>query len=309
MDTAMARPTATLARPTSTLEADRINRYAEDIIEMHSRLTFRRLPLEISGVPDFVSDELDDGLLTVTCRDSQIPPRYLRGILGFRLSEYLRLGLMSRELIYKAALYHEPMAAKGVIEDLHTVTIDAKTGQIVGYICMACSPDPKPLPLDSPRRTRFLIERGHDVDLLAEFADPGLTTHNAFETKRFVRAGSISDETKARRVPWHLLLGLTSAIVKNDDIRLIVGDATEEGALRHLRLIGFDPVVVEGTKPVLPESELVWPMHDLMKFKPFAALVPKHLAENVAIMRSGLKTEEGMERLIADLWASWRSRQ
>jgi hypothetical protein len=295
--------------PTARAASDRVTRYAEHIIEMHSRLTYRRLPLEISGLPAYVSDELGDGLLTLTCSDSQIPPRYMKGILGFRLSEYLRRGMMSRDIVYEQALYHEPAPARSLVENLHTVTMDVKTGQILGYIGLASSPDPHPTPLDEPHRARFLVEQAHDVDLLAGFAHPGINTHQVFETKRFVRTESISSEETKAKVPWHLLLGIASAVVRSVDVRLIIGEATEEGALRHLRMLGFAPVVVDGTTPSLPSTELLWPMHDVMKFKPFAAPVTERLAESVSIIRAGLRNRSGLVRLVAELYANRRARR
>jgi hypothetical protein len=297
---------ALMEAETDRAALDRVNRYVEHIVEMHSRLTYRRLPHEVVGLPAYVSDEFGDGLLTLTFRDSQVPPRYLKGIFGFCLCEYLKHGLMSRDLIYQEALYHEPVPAATAAENLHTVTINVESGQVLGYLGMACSPDPKPRPLDHPRRDRFMVERSHDVDLLAEFAAPGVNTHHVFEAKRFIRAGSVTSEEIKARVPLHLLLGFTSAIVRLQAIRFIIGEASEEGGLRHFRLLGFEPVVVEGTTPVLPKSELLWPMHDVIKVKPFTAPVPDHLPENVSIIRSALRNETDVAGVVAELSAQYR---
>ncbi|MFH9618691.1 hypothetical protein [Streptomyces pratensis] len=271
------------ARTTIPTSADpagsRALRYVADIIELHERLSYRQLPAEISGTPLYHAEDEHSGLITLTARDSQFPARYLRGILGFRLAQYLRLSWISADLVYRTAAYHEPLPRPGPVESIHTVTLCSRTGRIRGYVGLSCSADTVSLPLDSPRRSLFPTEAAHGIDLLGQYARLGLGTHQVFELKRFLRDQSMPLGIQHDRVPWHLMLGMGEAMIQLDDgIRLVLGDAKEHVALRHLRLAGFDLHVVEDTSPSLPPSDPLAPIyHQGVLAKPFVAPVPEDL--------------------------------
>ncbi|MFD0507913.1 hypothetical protein ACFQ0G_44370 [Streptomyces chiangmaiensis] len=237
----------------------------------------------------------------------------MNGILGFRLAQYLKLGLISDELVYQEALFHEPASKPHTVENLHTVTLDANSGRIVGYIGLVCSLDDKPMPLDSPRRSRFPSESAHHVDLVSRFAAPDVSSHQVYEIKRFVRDVEMERGDQRWRVPWHLILGLGSAVVvAGDEFRLFLGDSKEHGALRHFRLIGFDPVVIENTEPKLPRSELMWPSYTQeVNAKPFVALRPEDLDSYMRVIRTGIAADSGQSEreLAARLSAQRRARE
>lgn len=274
----------TSADPTGS----RALRYVADIIELHERLSYRRLPTEIAGPPLYYAEDARSGLLTLTARDSQFPARYLRGILGFRLAQYLRLSWISADLVYRTAAFHEPLPRAGETESIHTVTLCSRTGRIRGYVGLSCSSDAVSLPLDSARRTLFPTEAAHGVDLLGPYARPGLGTHQVFELKRFLRDQSMPLGIQYDRVPWHLMLGMGEAMIQlGDAIGMVLGDAKEHVALRHLRLAGFDLHVVEDTSPSLPPSDPLAPIyHQGVVAKPFVAPVPGDLAWYRDVVRS-----------------------
>lgn len=274
----------TSADPTGS----RALRYVADIIELHERLSYRRLPAEIAGPPLYYAEDAQSGLLTLTARDSQFPARYLRGILGFRLAQYLRLSWISADLVYRTAAFHEPLPRAGETESIHTVTLCSRTGRIRGYVGLSCSSDAVSMPLDSARRTLFPTEAAHGVDLLGPYARPGLGTHQVFELKRFLRDQSMPLGIQRDRVPWHLMLGMGEAMIQlGDAIGMVLGDAKEHVALRHLRLAGFDLHVVEDTSPSLPPSDPLAPIyHQGVVAKPFVAPVPADLAWYRDVVRS-----------------------
>lgn len=273
-----------------------MQRYIRDVIEVNDRLSFARLPEVISGEPLYLGTGTEDDLITLTVRDRQLPSRYRKGILGFRLAQYLRLGWISNDLVYQRALYCEPESGMHVVDDIHTVTMRRSTGRIVGYIGLVGSLDPQPLPLDSPYRSRFPTEVSHHVDVVSRFAGPGLTSHQVFEIKRFVRVQAGEDGPWRARVPWHLIHGLGSAVLgMGGTVRMLLGDSKEHGALRHFRMIGFDPVVIDGTTPSLPCTELMWPSYtQAVNAKPFAALIPNEFPGWIAGMGSALLSETGL---------------
>ncbi|MEU7059274.1 hypothetical protein [Streptomyces sp. NPDC046197] len=265
-------------------------RFAADIIRLHERLSYRRLPAELTGRPLSLIEDPASALVTVTGRDSQFPARYLKGILGFRLAQYLRLKWIAAAAVHRGAVFHEPLPQPRAVENIHTVTLCQGTGKIRGYVGLACSADTESLPLDSPRRTPFPAEAAHGVDLLGRYARAGLGTHQAFEFKRFLRDQAMPQGEQYARVPWHLMLGMGEAMIAlGDAVRIVLGDAKEHVALRHLRLAGFELHVVEGTSPRLSASDPMSPIYrQTVVAKPFVAPVPADMPWYRDVVRSYL---------------------
>lgn len=258
-------------------------------------------------------DGFEDGLTTVAFRQRQMPEEYLRGLLGFRLAQFLQVGLMDPELVYRRGMTHEPLVEASGPDTIHVVTVTT-TGQIVGCVSLVGSPDPVPLRLGSSRRRRFPAEQAHDVDLLSPLAAPGRTTHQAYEIKRFVREVAMDRGEQRARVPWHLILGIAKTTVAlGEDMQVLLGDSGERGALRHLRALGLDLVTIEGTTPVLPRTELMWPSYllpDERRAKPFVATVPLDVAAIADALEAGLLVRDGdwMQHAITRLVAVHQAR-
>lgn len=295
MVSAAGRPTGAVPRRSPAREHTgtrdpRAGRYARDIVRLHERLSYRRLPVEMTGEPLSVVEDPHGALVTVTGRDSQFPARYLKGMLGFRLAQYLRLNWISADAVHRAAAFHEPLPRPRAVENIHTVTLCTRTGKIRGYVGLACSADPENLPLDCAGRIPFPTEAAHGVDLLGRYAGPGLGTHQAYEFKRFLRDQTMPRGEQYLRVPWHLILGMGEAVLGlGEAVRIVLGDAKEHVALRHLRLVGFDLHVVEGTSPALAESDPMAPIYrQTVVAKPFVAPVPTDVVWYQRVVRSYL---------------------
>ncbi|WP_239311085.1 hypothetical protein, partial [Frankia sp. Cj3] len=245
-------------------------------MRLHERLSYSRLLDAVVGAPLYHRDD-GDGLVTVVVRESQLPERYVRGIMGFRLAQFLRMGWMDPGVAYRRGLYCEEVVRAGA-ETIHIVTLTG-AGRIAGYLALVGSRDVVGLPLDAGWRSWFPAESAHGVDLLGGFAGLGWTTHQVYEIKRFVRDYSMVRGVQWDRVPWHLLLALgRTGLVLGERARLVMGDSRENGALRHVRLMGCEPVVVEGTRPCLPRTELMWPSYEQrVVAKPFVARIPADL--------------------------------
>ncbi|MER7841554.1 hypothetical protein ABTY98_38135 [Streptomyces sp. NPDC096040] len=278
------------AREQAGTRDPRARRYARDIIRLHERLSYRRLPTEFRGEPLSLVEDPHGALVTLTGRDSQFPSRYLKGILGFRLAQYLGLNWISADAVHRTAAFHEPLPHAHAVENIHTVTLCARSGKIRGYVGLACSADPESLPLDSACRTPFPTEAAHGIDLLKGYARPGLGSHQAFEFKRFLRDQTMPRDEQYTRVPWHLMLGIGEAVLGlGDGVRIVLGDAKEHVALRHLRLVGFDLHVVEGTSPCLAASDPMSPIYrQTVVAKPFVAPVPADIPWYRDVIRSFL---------------------
>ena len=281
----------TTSETTTGADASSAERFVDDLVRLHAGLRYPGLVDAIDGEPLCLLDRYDDGLTTVSFNQSQLPERYMRGVLGFRLSQFLLTGLMDKELVYRNAIFHEPVVDAPGPDTIHTVTL-TETGQIVGYIGLVRSLDPEPLPLESPQRELFPVEVAHDVELLTQYAAPGRTTHNVIEIKRFIRDRAMPKGAQRDRVPWHLILAIgRTKLSLGDELQVVVGDSGERGALRHLRLVGFDLDVVEGTKPSLPRTELMWPSYELPPerlAKPFSGVIPDDFCDYMDALESGL---------------------
>jgi hypothetical protein len=286
---AVATPTAE-ERPATEPAAER--RFLADLIQVHADLRYPGLPAAIEGEPLCRLEGYDDGLVTLSVRESQLPERYVRAILGFRLAQFIQTDLMDRSLVYQRALFHEPIPNHVGPDTIHTVTL-TESGKLVGYLGLVGSDDPEPLPLDSPGRALFPVEAAHKVELLSRYAAPHLTTHQVWEIKRFIKDRSMEAGMQRDRVPWHLILAIGRVgTALGNDARVIVGDSSEHGALRHLRIIGFDFVVVEDSGPSLPHTELMWPSYLLPKerlAKPFSALIHADLPDYMEVIDSALR--------------------
>jgi hypothetical protein len=269
-----------------------VERFAAALAQLHDALEFPGLLDAIDGEPVCRIDGFGDGLTTVSFRQHQVPEAYLRGILGFRLAQFLRTGLIDAQLVHRELMFHEPIVRATGPDTIHTVTL-TESGRIAGYIALVGSPDRVPLPLDAPGRGRFPVELAHDVELLSELAAPGRTTHSVWEIKRFVRDHAMARGEQRDRVPWHLVLAVGRVtLALGAAVQVMIGDSGERGALRHLRLTGLRLRVIEGTTPRLPRSELMWPSYELpaeRRAKPFVGVVPDDAAAYVEAVEAALR--------------------
>lgn len=275
--------------------------FADEIIELHKRLRYPGLPDSV-GRPIF-RFEGNDGLITISARQSQLSDRYLRAVMGFRLAKFLEIGFMDKEIVRQRALYYEPVSLATGPETIHALTL-TETGRFAGYMALVGTPDPTPMPFGSPVRGRFPAEVAHGVDLLRGFNDEGWNTHQVYEIKRMVRDPALPPGEQSERVPWHLVLALGASALELG-VRCVLGDARETGALRHVKAIGIQPIVINDTRPSLPRTELMWPSYAVPEpAKPFVGAIPDDLADYLGVIRSALSenaTDGWRRRLVKDL--------
>ena len=108
-----------------------VERYTRDVVGLHSRLSFRHLPDEVRGEPLWLRRRSTTPLTTVAALESQIPDRYLLGIYGYRLSQYLRLGWACPDTVYAQSLFAEPRHRPDA-QDVHVVTLDQRRQLLPG---------------------------------------------------------------------------------------------------------------------------------------------------------------------------------
>lgn len=249
-------------------------RFTSDVISLHRQLGFRGLVREVGRDRLLHLEERGDGLLTLAVRSGDLPHRYLLGIQGFRLAQYLQLGWICEETVYSSALFAEP--GHGSSEDAHVICMDHE-GVIQGYLCLTANGEGPAEDLHAPDRALFPVEEAHRINIFDHVPPtPGVRTDQVREVKRFVHARTLTDKTQRLRVTLELLYGMGRVLQDiRPAVRTLVGDLEEKVALRHLLLGGFEVQLIEGTTPALEQGSLLHHMYVARgSVKPFVAHMP-----------------------------------
>lgn len=250
-------------------------RYVADVVSLHRRLAYRGLVGRVPRGDLLHLAERGDGLVTVAVPTSALPHRYLIGLQGFRLAQYLHLGWVCEDVVYSSALFHEPVG--GIYaRDIHLLTMNAR-GNILGYLSLSAAGDGEPEPLADPDRSLFPVERAHGINLFDHVTPlPGVRTDQVREVKRFVHSRSLVDKQQRLRVTLELLYAMARVLATvQPGVRTLVGDLEEHVALRHLLLTGLEVQIVEDTTPRLADGDLLHHAYvERPSVKPFVAHLP-----------------------------------
>lgn len=270
------------------------DRYAADVISLHRTLSFRGLLKQDRATLTHLA-ERGDGLATVAVPTRHLPHRYLVGLQGFRLAQYLQLGWACSTVAYRNALFCEPVQAVHA-DDEHVITI-GPDGRILGYVSLATNGDPTPYGAFDQRRRPFPVEVAHGVNIFDHVAPlPDVRSDQVRELKRFVHSRSLTDKTQRLRVSLELLAGLGHVMAAADPrVATLVGDVEEQVALRHLLMAGLEVQLVEGTTPVLDDTDLLQHAYTAREsVKPFVSHVPDSdfVAERVQLLEETLASPD-----------------
>jgi hypothetical protein len=273
-------------------------RYAADIVAMHERMSYRRLleHLPHGDLPHLAVR--GDGLVTVAATTDQLPHRYLLGLQGFRLAQYLQRGWACEETLHRNAGFCEPLQSVHP-DDVHVLTLSGRTGRILGYLSLTTSADREPRALMAADRAPFPVEEAHGINVFDRVpAPPGVGTDQVRELKRFVHSRTLTDRAQRLRVTLELLLGAGRTLVAQPTVRVLVGDVEEKVALRHLLLAGLDVHLIEDTQPRPPDDDLLHLAYTRRgEVKPFVAHVPDRgdLLERIELLETTLASEDLFE--------------
>ncbi|TLG08784.1 hypothetical protein FEK35_16510 [Nocardia cyriacigeorgica] len=260
-------------------------RYVDRVCRMQDELRFHGLAARIDGVEQTRVVERH-GVTTVVARTCDIPHRYLLGIAGFRLAQYVRLGFMSAPRMARDALFCEPLDDLNP-DDWHIVCLDSASGEILGYLELAGNGGPAEPVRANPGRRLFPVEEVHGIDIFELVDAPRhLSTENVREVKRMVHNRAIADRRLRYRVSVELILGTQWVAAEATPAMLVVvGDAEAHVALRHIATVGLNPIVLSGTDPRLPDDHLLGPCYRTRSLvEPFYGEVPG--AEELAHRRA-----------------------
>ena len=222
----------------------------------------------------------DDQLSTVAVRDDLLPFRYRLVVSAFRLAQYLQLSWLDTAAVFEEALFHEPDCGRVPDNSIHVMTLDRRSGAIVGYaaLCGQKAISGHSLVSD-PKRDLFPCELAHRVRLFDVLpVEPVPHVGQVWEVKRLVqRASNASDRHLKMATTLHQFSGIFTALdALGDEARWLIGDAEEHVAIKQLRMTVRELAVVDGTRPSLPSEDLFWPVYTVRRdVKPFMARVPQ----------------------------------
>lgn len=270
-------------------------RYAADVVSLHRNLSFKCLLSQVDPRHLIHVAQRGDGLLTVALQTQHLPHRYLVGLQGFRLAQYLQLGWICEDVMYSSAIFCEPVDAVHP-EDVHVLTMSG-SGAILGYLALAGPAEGEPADLLDPGRGRFPVEQAHHINLFDHVpGQPGVRTDQVRELKRFVHARTLSDRTQRLRITLELLYGMGQVLARiTPTVRTLVGDVEENVALRHLLLTGLDVKLIEGTTPRLTEHDLLRHAYvQRSSVKPFVAHLPseEEVQQRISLLEATLDSPD-----------------
>lgn len=273
-------------------------RFVGDVMALHERMDLRGLADSIRPEDLLYLARRPDGLVVLAARHGGIPQRYLLGIYGFRLAQYLRLRFASEDLAFQRALFAEPHPEQASNE-LHVLAMDERTGSILRYVALVGAGESEPADPRDPARTLFPCEEAHQVNLFdhVTFEDE-VTTQEIWEVKRLVHRAPRHGDTAASRlrVTLELMLGFYTALgAVRPGIKVIVGDGEEGVAIQRTLRSLKEITVLEGTTPSLPTDHLMFPLYTTREVvKAFAARAPQgaELGELTAQLRGALAHED-----------------
>ena len=257
--------------------ARRRRRYVADVLAVNDRMSLRGLASHVPPESLLYLARRPGGLVVLVARADGMPERYLLGIHGFRLAQYLRLEFASHEIAFDRALFAEPPGQHG--QEIHVLAMDEGSGAIFRYMSLLGSADPLPMSPADPRRALFPCEVAHRTNLFDHVPlDDGVDTSHIWEAKRLVRRAPAESGLATRlRLTLELTLGFYTALSRmQPSVKVLVGDGEEGVAITRLARSLPDVSVVEGTVPSLPDDDLMRGLYTQREVvKPFVAKVPQ----------------------------------
>lgn len=234
-------------------------RFAAEVIELQDYLKFGNLADSVAG--DALHFRRRRGYTIVATRHGSLPRRYQIGVMGFRLTQYLKLGWACPAVVFSEKLYWESLESIDQ-DDLHIIALNDATGAIIGYLSAAfVAKESSPETFRSIERLKFPVEQAHGIDISAWLPSREIGLSSVMEIKRFVKSPDMPTNMRYF-VPLELVLGLMGAILKRSTpVSWAVGDLEMHVAHKHLKAFGVDTVIIDGTRPSLPVTDPMWRMY------------------------------------------------
>ena len=246
------------------------------------------------------------GVGIVATHTRSLTPEQMKGLLIYRLAQYLCAGLVDPVTVYRDKLEQDLMSSVSV-NDIHIIAGEHDTGQILCYVVLRTVSASPTKTMRSRRRPRFPVERAHDSRIYNRLPImPDLLIRQVVELSRFVKNHQLSPRNQCLiRSPAEIGVALYYVLCRStcQQFRAVIGDLEETVAKRNLDFFHVPTVLLAGCRPISgTDGFLSWAAHS-RAFAPFAFLVEDFVAQRgrVHLIEEALELPGtlGIRKLIA----------
>ena len=277
------------------------DRYVEELIETGSSLA---LPELTRGPwPEAVyrvRDRRGIGVIALPAR--ALTESQCESLLRFRFAQYLAVGFVDRELVYRERLEHEPAGAAEP-EAIHLVAFSSDGGRVLAYLALRRAAESAPgVTLGTRERPLLPLEEHFGWGALNRLRVlPDLPLDRVRELGRFVknqRLGPLAElgSRAAIEVCLAAMRALTGPL--RLEVEAFVGEFENAVARRNLEFFHTPFVMLGGGLPAFPTDHYLRPALDGRARYPFAVLVSDmgSMSERADAIEAAL-AEPGMHAL------------
>ncbi len=182
----------------------------------------------------------------------------LLDIMRFRLAQYLAVRFVDIDRIYAERIQHEPLDHSGP-NDVHLVTGDPSTGEILCYLTIKAVAAPAGTTFRMRDRPLFPVEEVHGWGVFNRLERlPDIELSQAREVGRFVKNQRYdARDERSIRAPVEASLALWRVLESEiEGLQLYLGDFEEGIAQARLAYFHVPMAVLHGTIPY--EAETAW---------------------------------------------------
>jgi cyclic nucleotide-binding protein len=244
--------------------------------ELITRAAEARLPQLFSDTRDAIYRLERNGVTVLAVPTPALSEAELKGIMAYRLAQYLVVHFVDARMIYEAQMEHEPIA-KVAPNDIHFLAGSTETGEILCYATLEGGPEFQPgATLRTLDRPLFPAEQVHGWGIFNHLMIlPDLPLNRIRELGRFVKNQRLHTfDLLGIRGPVEIGVALfkTLAGPLRMEVEALVGDLEEGVARQNLDFFHVPLVVIHGTVPYEADASYFFPRYQYSTVFPFAHL-------------------------------------
>jgi hypothetical protein len=282
-------------------------RFLADLVETGSRSCLPGLTRDVASRAVYSQSDRC-GVTVAVVPTSELDEAELDELLTFRLAQYVSIGFVDRDRVFRDRLEREPRSAVGA-RDFHYVATETSSGRVLCYASLrplAGAPDGATL--RTVERPLFEVEEtfGRGVFNRLRLL-PELPITRIFELKRFVKNQSVRGLNELGiRAPVELLVAYTRSLtgVLREQVDAFLGDLEETVAKRNFDFFYAPIVVLPGAVSYTDGDSFLYPHFRDSRAVPFAMLVDDQasvLDTRIRAIEAALEQpgEDGLRALLA----------
>lgn len=249
-------------------------RHAAAVMEAAGTIRLRELFGDPAGAIYHLADR--HGISVTAVRTRALDHEQLVALMRYRLAQYLAIGFVDAERVYREHLHHEPLDHVAP-DDVHVVAGDAETGELVCYAAMrSIAGAPPDATVRMRDRPLFPAEEVHGWGIYQRLRElPDIRVSRVRELGRFVKNQAFAPlDHRAIRGPIEVATAFFRLLGEElrDEIDAGVGDFEEGVAMQNFAYFHVPMAVLHGTVPVEPEDAWLHYRYVARRVYPFAML-------------------------------------